>query len=106
MEGFLLFAAIRGGLHGSGGICVQPLDRPFGLYQNPATPVRALRSPPRRARPSLSAEKVTHVNQRRRAALPCALAFVLCSGVLATGCGLVPDGGEGKRTVVVWLMRG
>ncbi|MGA4845209.1 extracellular solute-binding protein [Streptomyces sp. G5(2025)] len=46
---------------------------------------------------------MTHVRPHRRAATPLALA--LSSAVLLAGCGVLP-GGDERRTVTVWLMRG
>lgn len=46
---------------------------------------------------------MTHVKPHRRAVMP--LALVLSSTVLLGGCGLLP-GGDDRRTVTVWLMKG
>ncbi|CAM5625882.1 Extracellular solute-binding protein OS=Streptomyces alboniger OX=132473 GN=CP975_32095 PE=4 SV=1 [Streptomyces alboniger] len=46
---------------------------------------------------------MTHVKPHRRAVVP--LSFLLSSTVLLAGCGLLP-GGDERRTVTVWLMKG
>lgn len=47
---------------------------------------------------------MTHVKPHRRAAM--SLSLVLAATALLPGCGVLPGGGEEKRTVTVWLMRG
>ncbi len=47
---------------------------------------------------------MTHVKPHRRVAM--SLTLVLAASALLPGCGALPGGGDDRRTVTVWLMRG
>lgn len=47
---------------------------------------------------------MTHVKPHRRVAM--SLALALAATALLPGCGVLPGGGDERRTVTVWLMRG